>query len=411
MSDESGTLNYPFAEPAGLAVHPNYAQLRGRTGLARVRLPYGKPAWLATRYDDVKGMLSDPRFSREQAVGEDEPRVMPYVHRPDTLTTMDPPRHSRLRRVVAKAFSSRHIETLRPKTELIVSRLLDAMEEHGPPVDLMHSFALSTSMLVVCELLGVPFEDRKRFHEWSEVLASTASANVGAADLAQANGNLRAYLADLIGDRRREHESAQDLLSVIVAARDTEDRLSEDEMISLAWSVLLAGYEITAYEIGDFAYTLLTRPHLVHRLRDQPDLVVPAVEELLRQVPLTSAAFYARVATEDLELGGTLVRAGEAVLASMVSANRDESTYVDADVVDFDRNDVPHLAFSYGIHHCLGAQLARMELQVVTRALVQRFPTLRLAVPISDIVWRSGSILRGPLELPVTWQEGGVPSP
>jgi cytochrome P450 len=235
------------------------------------------------------------------------------------------------------------------------------------------------------------------------VLASTASAGVAGESLQKANEELRAYLADLIADRRRE--PAEDLLTVLVEARDTEDRLTEDEMISLAWSVLLAGYEITAYQIGNFAHTLLTRPDLAERLRTDPELVSGAVEELLRQIPLTSAAFYPRVATEDLELGGTLVRAGEAALPSMMAANHDASVFPDPDQIDFGRDGEAHLAFSYGIHHCLGAQLARMELQVVVRALTTRLPGLRLAVPAEEIPWRAGSILRGPLRFPVVWGE------
>ncbi|WP_062216204.1 cytochrome P450 [Streptomyces sp. NBRC 109706] len=402
MSDETELTTYPFSEPDRLSVDPGYAAAREREGLTRAQLPYGSPTWLLTRYDDVKSMLGDPRFSREAVVGEDEPRFMPYVHRSDALTTMDPPRHTRLRRVVSRAFSSRRIETLRPRTQRIVDDLLDAMERAPAPVDLMESFALQVPMAVICELLGVPFDDRERFHEWSAVLASTATSGVDVDVLMRANEDLRAYLADLVEQRRRE--PAEDLLTVLVEARDTEDRLTEDEMISLAWSVLLAGYEITAYQIGNFVHTLLTHPDLAARLSKHPEDVAPAVEELLRHIPLTSSAFFPRRATEDVELGGTLVRAGEAVLPSMMSANRDETAFPDAARIDFDRApDVQHLSFSYGIHHCLGAQLARMELQVVTGTLFRRFPELRLAVPAEEVPWREGAILRGPIRLPVTW--------
>ena len=359
VGTEEAPATYPFGEPDRLAVDPGYTAAREQDGLARVQLPYGKATWLVTRYEDVKSMLGDPRFSREHAVGEDEPRAMPYVHRSDALTTMDPPRHTRLRRVVARAFSARRIETLRPRTQEMVDDLIAAMEKEGAPADLMPSFALAVSLLVVCELLGVPYEDRERFHEWSAILASTASAGVAGESLQKANEDLRVYLAGLIEQRRRE--PAEDLLTVLVEARDTEDRLTEDEMISLAWSVLLAGYEITAYQIGNFAYTLLTRPELAAQIRDRPETLEAAVEELLRHVPLTSASFYPRVATEDLELGGTLVRKGEAALPSMMAANRDATVFADADRIDFDRSDEAHLAFSYGIHHCLGAQLARMS--------------------------------------------------
>jgi cytochrome P450 len=316
---------------------------------------------------------------------------------------MDPPRHSRLRRVVARAFSSRRIETLRPRTQQIVDGFLDEIEAQGPGADLIASFALAVPLMVVCELLGVPYSDRERFHHWSVTLASTASAGVSDERLAAANEELRTYLADLIARRRDDPGEAEDLLTVLLSARDTEDRLTEDEMISLAWSVLLAGYEITAYQIGNVAHTLATRPDLVEQLTRRPESVEAAVEELLRQIPLTAAAFYPRVATEDVELGGTLVHRGESVLASMTSANRDESVYPDAESIDFGREDAAHLAFSYGIHHCLGAQLARMELQVVVSSLTRRFPGLRLYDTPEQVPWRKGSILRGPLSLRVAW--------
>jgi nocardicin N-oxygenase len=275
------------------------------------------------------------------------------------------------------------------------------MAEKGPPADLMRSFALLVPMLVICDLLGVPYSDHHRFHEWSGILASTASSGVSPERLQEVNAELRAYLAKLIA--RRREEPAEDLLSVLAEAHETDDRLTEDEMVSLAWSVLLAGYEITAYQIGNFGYTLLTEPGLYASLRDQPEVVEPAVEELSRHIPLTSAAFYARRATADVELGGTLVRKGEAVLASMPAANRDTTAFPNPDRIDFTRPEKAHVVFSYGIHHCLGAQLARMELRAVLSGLVTRFPNLRLAVPAQEVPWRQGSILRGPLELPVTW--------
>jgi cytochrome P450 len=400
-ADTANIASYLFSEPDRLVVDPNYAAAQQAPGLTRVSLPYGTPTWLATRYDDVKMMLSDPRFSREAACGEDEPRVMPYVHRADALTTMDPPRHTRLRRVIAKAFTSRRVALLRPHTEAVIAELLERMTAKPGPADFMSEFALSVPMLVVCELLGVPYEDRDRFHEWSRVLASTASSRIGPDKLQAANADLRAYLGKLIEHRRSE--PAEDLLSVLAEARDSDEQLTEDEMVSLAWSVLLAGYEITAYEIGNFAYTLLTQPAVFQALRERPELIEQGVEELLRHIPLTAASFYPRRVTEDVELGGTLVRKGEAVLPSMMAANRDPRAFAEPDRIDLTRPDNAHLAFSYGLHHCLGAQLARMELRAVLAGLIAQVPGLRLAVPAEDVVWRQGSMLRGPIELPVLW--------
>ncbi|WP_436791222.1 cytochrome P450 [Yinghuangia sp. YIM S10712] len=395
---------YPFSDADRLDVDPAYAQARACPALTRVQLPYGGWTWLATRYDDVKQVVGDLRFSREQALGDDEPRVQPFTHRADAMTMMDPPEHTRLRRIVTKAFSVRRIERMRPRTREIVDELLDDIVRKGAPADLMQAFADIVPMMVICELLGVPYEDRHRFRTWSEILGSTdagESAEARMARISAANDELRAYLAAMVAKRRAE--PAEDLMTVLVEAHDDGERLSEAEMVSLAWAVLLAGYEITACEIGNFAYTLLTSPDHLEQLRREPHLLESAVEEMLRVVPLTKGAFFARRATEDIELGGTLVRKGEAVLPSLMSANRDESVFPDAATMDFTRSGSSHLAFSYGIHHCLGAQLARMELQVVVGALLERFPGLRLAVPAREVVWRSGGILRGPRHLPVAW--------
>jgi len=401
MTGNHELVSYPFDKANRLDVHPMYARLRTRPGLLRVQLPYGTPAWLATRYEDVKQLVGDPRFSREQAVGEDEPRIQPFSHRADSMTMMDPPGHTRLRRVVTRAFAVRRIERLRPRTQAIVDGLIDEMRVKGPVIDLMEDVADVLPMTVVCELLGIPIEERARFREWTEIIGSAEPAESKMRNLNRANAELRDYLGVLLDLRRAE--PAEDLLSVLAQAHDDGERLSREEMVGLAWAVLLAGYEITTCQIGNFAYTLLTRPEQTAQLRADPDLIVSAVEEMLRHVPLTTGAFFARRATEDVELGGTLVRAGEAVLPSMMSANRDESVFEDPDRLDFTRRENNHLSFSYGIHHCLGAQLARMELQVVLGSLLAAFPDLRLATPVQDVPWRAHGILRGPRELPVTW--------
>lgn len=394
-------MPYPFSEPRGLELDPTYAELRASGELARVQLPYGAPTWLATRYEDVKTVLGDPRFSREQALGEDEPRILSYVHRPDTILTMDPPGHTRLRRAVSKAFTVRRIEALRPATQEIVDGLLDTVEKDGPPADLMRSFALALPMMVICDLLGCPFEDRHKFHHWSEILASTAASEYTPEQLRQANDDLRAYIADQVA--QREQQPADDLLSVLLEKDDIPDPLTRDEIVGLGWSVLLAGFEITANAIVNSTFTLLTSPEHLDQLRRQPELVPHAVEELLRYVPLTVGSFFPRRALEDVQLGKTQVCAGDTVLPATFSANRDESVFPNAEQLDFTREDNPHLTFSHGIHHCLGAQLARMELQVVIGSLLERYPDLRLAVPVEEVPWRQGSILRGPAELRVVW--------
>jgi cytochrome P450 len=393
---------YPFSEPAsGLEIDPIYSKLRTEGGLARVQLPFGKPTWLATRYDDVKLVLGDPRFSREQALGEDEPRILAFSHRPDSILTMDPPGHTRLRRAVAKAFTMRRIEQLRPRTQQIVDGLLDELIAAGAPADLVSDFAVAVPMMVICELLGGPYEDRHKFHHWSEILASTRSSAYSREDVARADAELRAYLAELTEVKRRE--PGEDLISVLVEGQlsGAPNPLTDEEIVGLAWSVLLAGFEITTNMMVNAAYLLLTDAEHRNQLVRQPELLEPAVEELLRHIPLTMGAFFPRMALEDIELSGTLVRAGETVLPSTMSANHDAGVFPEPDQLDFTRTDNPHLTFSFGIHHCLGAQLARMEIQVAIDTLLRRLPGLRLAD--QPPAWRSGSILRGPSTLPITW--------
>jgi nocardicin N-oxygenase len=394
-------LTYPFSEPDRLEMDPTYARLRKQHGLVRVQLPYGKPTWLATRYADVRMVLGDPRFSREKALGEDEPRIFPFSHRPDALLTMDPPGHTRLRKAVAKAFTVRRIEQLRPRTQQIVDGLLDGMEREGAPANLLTSFAVPVPMMVICELLGGPYEDRRKFQHWSEIMASTRSSGYTQEDIKRADNELRAYLADLLETKRGR--PGEDLLSTLLESQAVDaDPLSDTEIVGLAWSVLLAGFEITTNMMVNSVYVLLARPEDRRLLAERLDLLGTAIDELLRHVPLTTGSFFPRMALVDVEVGGTLVRAGETVLPSMLSANRDETVFANADELDLTRPENPHLTFSYGIHHCLGAPLARMELRVAIGTLLRRFPTLHLAEP-DRIPWRDGSILRGPSALAVAW--------
>jgi cytochrome P450 len=392
--------SYPFSDPDGLQLDPLYEQLRRSEPLSRVRLPYGEDVWLATRYADVKIVLGDPRFSRAAAIGPDEPRSMARPSEEGTLLATDPPEHTRLRRVVAKAFTARRVEELRPRTTQIAEELLDRVIEAGPPADLVEHFATPLPVTVICELLGVPEKDRGSFHTWSEAIVSTTSMPV--AQIQEYIGMMRAYMTDLIAQRRRE--PADDLLGAMIKARDEEQvRFSEAELVELAWGLVAAGHETTLSQIPNFVYVLLTNRAEMDELCARPELVPAAVEELMRYVPLGVAAAFPRYATEDVEVGGVLVRAGEGVLASVHSANRDGDAFPDPDVVDFHRETNPHIGFGHGAHHCLGAQLARMELQVALSTLVRRMPGLRFAVAEEELPWKTGRLVRGLKQLPVTW--------
>ncbi|MEO3930544.1 cytochrome P450 [Micromonosporaceae bacterium B7E4] len=390
---------YPFAAPDRLNLDPLYARLRRDEPLIRVRLPFGEEAWLATRYSDVRTVLGDARFSRAAGVGRDQPRTMP--RQPDLgMLGMDPPDHTRLRRLVAKAFTARRVELLRTRAQEIADGLVDEMVKAGPPVDLVEHFATPLPIQVICELLGVPFADRDRFHTWSEAIVSTTS--LSPEQIQKYLDSLWGYIGELVAVRRRE--PIDDLLGAMVRARDeNEDRLTEQELVQLAAGLLAAGHETTVTQIPNFVYVLLENPSELARLRADPALIPNAVEELMRYVPLGAAAAFPRYATEDIELGGVLVRAGEPVLPAVGSANRDATVFADPDRLDLGREVNPHVGFGHGVHHCVGAQLARMELQVAIGTLIGRLPGLRLAVPESEVPWKSGLLVRGPLALPVTW--------
>lgn len=385
--------------PAGVGEDPIFTELRKNEPLARIRLPHGGDAWLVTRYADIKTVLGDPRFSRAATVGENEPRMMVRASAPDTILSMDAPEHTRLRKLVGKAFTARRMELLRPRAQQVTDEALDAMVAAGSPVDLVRHLALPLPIAMISEMLGVPAGDRESFRGWSDRLLSTSAYSPD--EVAEAHDAITDYLAGLVAERRRrEHD---DLLADLVSARDNEDRLSESELVQFGVTLLVAGHETTANEIANFTYTLLTNPEQLELLRAEADLLPKAVEELLRFVQLGGGVGFARVATEDVELAGGLVLAGESVFASPSPANHDPAAFADAELLDLAREPNPHIAFGFGIHHCLGAQLARMELRVAIGTLLERLPGLRLAVEAHDVPWKSGLIVRGPKELSVSW--------
>lgn len=389
--------SFPFSESERLEPDPMFATLRAEQPLSRVQLPYGEPAWLATRYEDVKVVLGDPRFSRAAGVGRDEPRMRLHQAQEGSILSMDPPDHSRLRRLVMKAFTVRRVEELRPRAQEIADSLVDALVAKGAPADLVADFGLPLPITVICELLGVPFEDRADFRVWSDAFLSTTKftpqevySNVGA---------LRSYMAGLIAQRRVA--PTPDLIGALVLARDSSDRLSEEELLSLTQGLLVAGHETTASQIPNFVYVLLTHPAVLASLRADLSLVPRAVEELMRFVPLGEGPGIARYALEDVELGGVVVRAGEPVLPAVHSANRDGAVYSSPEELDLLRAEVSHVGFGYGAHHCLGAPLARMELQVALSTLLRRLPGLGLVS--GGVEWKTGLATRGPARMMVTW--------
>ncbi|MEU4431835.1 cytochrome P450 [Nocardia rhamnosiphila] len=400
MTVNTEVRRYPFGEPVRLDMDPLFTKLRREEPVCRVELPYGGEGWLVTRYEDVKLVLADPRFSRAATVGrEDLPRATPAPVRPDSLLSMDPPEHSRLRKLVAKAFTGRRVAELRPRTRAIVDEKLTALEQAGAPADLVEGFALPLPVTVICEMLGVPPRDQHRFRDFSDAILSTTAYT--REQIESARDSLETYLAEVVAERRQR--PTDDLLGALVAARDEEDRLSERELVNLGVGLLIAGHETTANQIANFTYVLLTQREYWELLRAEPELIPGAVEELLRYVQLGAGAGQPRVATEDVVLSGVTVRAGDSVFVNTQAANRDENVFDDPESLDLTRQRNPHVAFGYGAHHCLGAQLARVELQVALEALLERFPSLRLSRPLDEIPWKSGLLVRGPKQLLVEW--------
>ncbi|MGW3013476.1 cytochrome P450 [Streptomyces sp. NPDC001219] len=392
---DTAPLSYPFNVPESLELAEEYEHARNRPGLLRVRMAYGEPAWLVTRYAEARLVLGDPRFSRAEGARHDEPRAS-EGRRDSGILGMDPPDHTRLRTLVAKAFTVRQVEKLRPQVKQLANELLDELAAAGPPADLVDRYALPIPVAVICRMLGVPAEDRPRFRVWSDAALSTSSLT--AAEFDANMEELRAYMRQLID----EHRSAprDDLMTALIDARDVGDRLSELELVDLCVGILVAGHETTATQIPNFVLALLDHPGQLALLRERPELIGGAVEELLRFVPLGSGASQPRYATEDVEVGGTLVRAGTPVLVAVGAANRDALRFDAPGTLDISRTANQHLGFGHGVHHCLGAPLARLELQEAIGALITRFPDLRLA---GDVDWKSEMLVRGPRVMPVGW--------
>ncbi|GAA5065135.1 cytochrome P450 [Streptomyces similanensis] len=388
---------YPFDNAAGLDLADAYRVAQRTPGLLRVQLPYGEPAWLVTRHHEARAVLADARFSRADAE-RDAPRTTPVS--PLGLVATDPPRHTRLRRPAARAFTARRAESLRPRVREISEDAIRRMIAEGAPADLVEHVALPVPITVICELLGVPAADRDRFRGWSDTVLSTSGATPQ--DFMAATGALKAYMGDLLDQRRAE--PADDLMTALLRARDEDapdDRASRDELVELCIAILLGGYETTASQLANFTWTLLTeRPDAFVELAEHPERARDWVEELLRYVPLAASASLPRYALADVEVGGVTVRAGEPVLVAIGAANRDALRFPRPDTLDPARDTGAHLAFGHGIHHCAGAALGRVELQEGLSALARLLPGLRTA---GDATWKSAAFLRGPATLPVRW--------
>jgi cytochrome P450 len=363
-----------------------------------VTIPSGGTAYLVSRHNEALQVLSDPLFSRQevfrtQGTNYTGPGASSTG---DMLLDMDPPQHSRIRGLVAKAFSRRRVEAMRPGVQQILDGLLTDLAAQGPPADLVEKLCLPLPITVVCQLLGVSYDDREWFQERSYILASTVDTPE---TKLKAVNELRAYLTEIITEKRKSPKD--DLISELVSAR-AEERLSEEELINLSVLLLPAGYETTANQITKSLFALLEVPDEYAALCANPAGVPAASEELMRLHPSVLTPGF-RVATEDVEVGEVTIPSGSLVIVSDALANRDPEIFECPQDMDLRRKENPHLAFGHGLHFCLGAALARVELEVVMTGLVTRFPGLRFAVDPDTIRWHTQRRFRGPAELPVTW--------
>ena len=406
METDMDRINPPdLANPQFKAnPYPFYARLRAEAPIWRTTLPDKRVAWLVTRYEDVAGVLRDDTFAKDRlnAMDPEQLRKTPWVPgflKPleRNMLDLDDPDHARLRALVSKAFTPCLIERLRGRIETLSEELLDVMEHKGG-AELVGDYALPIPATVIAELLGVPAEDRRKFHRWSGKLVSVSSGRDMLRALPSALAFTR-YLRKII--ERRRAEPGDDLLTALVRAEEAGDKLSEDEVPAMAFLLLVAGHETTVNLIASGALALLEHPEQAEALSSDPSLTKPAVEELLRYTSPVELATE-RYAREDVEIAGTTIPRGELVLAVLGSANHDEREFEDPDVLNLTRDPNRHLAFGRGgVHHCLGAPLARMEGQIAISALLRRFPHARLAVAPETLRWRRGLFLRGLHMLPL----------
>ncbi|MEU1555421.1 cytochrome P450 [Streptomyces scabiei] len=376
--------------------HPVYAALRERGPVHRVRLPKldaHHEVWLVVGYEEARAALADPRLSKDGSkIGMtflDEELIGTY------LLVADPPQHTRLRGLIAREFTGRRVERLRPRIQEITDSLLDAMVPRGR-ADLVESFAYPLPLTVICELLGVPEIDRAAFRK----LSTEAVAPTSGESEYEAFVQLASFLGDLIEDKRCS-PPADDLLSALIRTTDEDgDRLSPAELRGMAFILLVAGHETTVNLITGAVHALLTHPGQLAEVRADPRLVDAVVEETLRhEGPVENATF--RYAAEPLDIGGTTVPAGDAVLIGLAAADRDGARCPDPDRFDIHRDTRGHLAFGHGIHYCLGAPLARLEARVALRSLLDRCPGLTLDGPPGP--WLPGMLIRGVRSLPLRW--------
>lgn len=395
-----------FSVPVGDDPYPLYASVRAEAPVRQVVLADGRPAWIVTGYEEARQALGDPRLAKDiRTAAAARPELVPsglahplFGHH---VLAADGADHSRLRRLLQGAFSPIRMGGLRPRVQAVVDGLLDRLDaaaaDSSTPVDLVARFAVPLPITVIFELLGVPATDQAALRGWFEAVFASPVVPASDPPARAAADAAHRYLTDLIAAKRREPEN--DLLSELAAAAE-RGRLSEAELLSTAWLLIVAGHETTVNLIGNGVVALLRHPTQLARLQSDPDLVAGAVEEFLRfDGPVQHTTF--RMTTEPVTIGAVDIPAHEQVLVVVAAANRDPDRFPDPDTLDISRTDYRHLGFGHGVHFCVGAPLARLEGDIAFTSLLQRFPRLRSAVPPSDLHWTYRLTLRSLMALPV----------
>ncbi|MDT0261072.1 cytochrome P450 [Jatrophihabitans lederbergiae] len=403
---EEKIRNYPF-EPFRGDLPDELLDMVRTQPVSRVRLPDGRVVWLVVGYDEAATVLADPRFTRHgrPEAGSCEQAGEPIAARTDPAAgcpvrardlSMDGKPHTDLRRLAARAFTARRIEAYRPRVQAITDRLIDDMVATGQPADLVSGLVVPLPAMVVCEVLGVPVADRDKFAAWGNALLALTAH--GMADTARADAELREYLTERLAEKRVN--PGEDLLSSWIAAQTGSDELTDTEIVGLAIAVLIGGREISSTSAGIRA--LFQNPEALARLHADPVLLPAAVEEILRYTSV-SPMFLVQTVTEELELGGVAMRAGDGVMAVPWAANRHPAPFPEPAEFNLDRLQNPHLTFGLGPHFCLGAALGRLQVEIAIGTLLRRLPNLAPAVPLDELPWRDERINCGLAEFPVTW--------
>src|SRR3954452_4749000 len=367
---------------------PIYGEIRDRGAVHHVTLVDGHDAWLVVGYDEARAALRGIRLSKDMlaALSSGDTVVAEGLPGPTFarhMLSVDPPDHNRLRGLVSKAFTPRRVEELRPRVQTLIDELLDDIAAQGPDarVDLVASFAFPLPFNVICEMLGVPDADRPALGRGLTALLMPTTTAEEYARAKEASDLVVGMLEDLVEAKQRD--PGDDLVSGLISARDGDERLSTQELLSTIFQLIVAGHDTTASFIGNAVVALLTHPEQLAALRADPEMLPAAVEELLRyDAPVPHSTF--RYTLADVELGDVTIPAGAQVIISLAAANRDGEQYANGDLLELGRTRARHLAFGYGIHHCLGAPLARMEGQLALSSLLWRFPEMRLAVPVRE---------------------------